>query len=213
MAAAAAAAEAVEEAIQYRGGWIDPYEMPPVEVGARILDVAKESVAVMCDALELLGDRHAVYGFSGETRHRVDIHVGKDFDDRTSPATWAALSAMKSLKYTRMDPAVRHATAKPGPADPDEAAHGDHRRLPPGRRLRAGPRRSRVRVAGHRAALRDAVAAGVTPYLLTIDPAGHDYLRRMLPDHSYVVIEDVHSLPSELATPYGSVASSSSRGW
>ena len=64
-----------------------------------------------------------------------------------------------------------------------------------------------------RAALRDAVDAGVAPYLLTIDPAGHEYLRRMLPDHSYVVIEDVDSLPRELATLYGSVASRSSRGW
>ena len=35
----------------------------------------------------------------------------------------------------------------------------------------------------------------------------------MLPDHSYVVIEDVDSLPRELATLYGSVASRSSRGW
>ena len=112
LAAAAAAAQAEEEAMQYRGGWLDPYEAPPVEVGRRILDVAKESVAVMCDALELLGDRHAVYGFSGETRHHVDIHVAKEFDDRTSPATWGALAAMRSLKYTRMGPAVRHATAK-----------------------------------------------------------------------------------------------------
>ena len=66
----------------------------------------------MCDALELLGDRHAVYGFSGETRHHVDVHVAKEFDDRMSPATWGALAAMRSLKYTRMGPAVRHATAK-----------------------------------------------------------------------------------------------------
>ena len=62
-------------------------------------------------------------------------------------------------------------------------------------------------------ALRDAVDAGVTPYLLTIDPAGHDYLRRMLPDRSYVVIDEVDALPRERATRYGSVASSSSRGW
>lgn len=61
--------------------------------------------------------------------------------------------------------------------------------------------------------MRDAVDAGITPYLVTIDPAGHDYLRRMLPDRSYVVIDDVDALPRELATLYGSVASRSSRGW
>jgi hypothetical protein len=212
--AAAAAAAAEEEMIQYRGGWIDPYEMPPPEIGRRILDVAKESVAVMCDALELLGDRHAVYGFSGEGRHHVDVHVAKEFDDRTSPATWAALSAMRSLKYTRMGPAVRHVTAKLAaqPARtkllvvisdgyPQDVDYGPVR----------GDREYGLQDTAR--ALRDAVDAGVAPYLLTIDPAGHEYLRRMLPDHSYVVIEDVDSLPRELATLYGSVASRSSRGW
>ena len=214
LAAAAAAAQAEEEMIQYRGGWLDPYEAPPVEVGRRVLDVAKESVAVMCDALELLGDRHAVYGFSGETRHHVDVHVAKEFDDRMSPATWGALAAMRSLKYTRMGPAVRHATAKLAaqPARtkllmvisdgyPQDVDYGPVR----------GDREYGLQDTAR--ALREAIDAGVVPYLLTIDPAGHDYLRRMLPDHSYVVIEDVDSLPRELATLYGSVASRSSRGW
>ena len=200
--------------MQYRGGWLDPYEAPPVEVGRRILDVAKESVAVMCDALELLGDRHAVYGFSGETRHHVDIHVAKEFDDRTSPATWGALAAMRSLKYTRMGPAVRHATAKLAAQPtrtkllmvisdgyPQDVDYGPVR----------GDREYGLQDTAR--ALRDAVDAGVSPYLVTIDPAGHDYLRRMLPDRSYVVIDDVDALPRELATLYGSVASRSSRGW
>jgi nitric oxide reductase NorD protein len=214
-AAAAAMAAAEEQLIDYRGGWIDPYEqLPPPEIGRRILDVAKESVAVMCDALELLGDRHAVYGFSGEGRHRVDVHVAKEFDDRTSPATWGALSAMRSLKYTRMGPAVRHATAKLAAQPtrtkllmvisdgyPQDVDYGPIR----------GDREYGLQDTAR--ALRDAVAAGITPYLVTIDPAGHEYLRRMLPDRSYVVIEDVHSLPRELATLYGSVASNSSRGW
>jgi nitric oxide reductase NorD protein len=213
-AAAAAEAAAQEEMIQYRGGWIDPYEMPPPEIGRRILDVAKDSVAVMCDALELLGDRHAVYGFSGETRHRVDVHVAKDFDDRTSPATWAALSAMRSLKYTRMGPAVRHATAKLAAQPsrtkllmvisdgyPQDVDYGPVR----------GDREYGLQDTAR--ALREAVDAGVTPYLVTIDPAGHEYLRRMLPEGSYLVIDDVDALPRELASLYGSVASRSSRGW
>jgi len=214
VAATAAAAAAEEEMIQYRGGWIDPYEMPPPDIGRRVLDVAKDAVAVMCDALELLGDRHAVYGFSGETRHHVDVHVAKEFDDRTTPATWGALAAMRSLKYTRMGPAVRHATAKLAaqPARtkllmvisdgyPQDVDYGPIR----------GDREHGLQDTAR--ALRDAVDAGVTPYLVTIDPAGHDYLRRMLPDGSYVVIDDVDALPRELATLYGSVASRSSRGW
>jgi hypothetical protein len=213
-AEATADIEEEEDVGPYRGAWIDPYDLPPPEVGRRILDVAKESVAVMCDALELLGDRHAVYGFSGESRHRVDVHVVKEFDDRTSPATWAALAAMRSLKYTRMGPAVRHATAK-------LAAQPSRTKLlivisdgyP--QDIDYGPVRAdrEYGLQDTARALREAVDAGIAPYLLTIDPAGHEYLRRMLPAQSYVVIEDVHSLPGELAALYGSVASMSSRGW
>ena len=99
---------------------------------------------------------------------------------------------MRSLKYTRMGPAVRHATAKLAaqpsrtkllivisdgyPQDVDYGpVRGDHE----------------YGLQDTARALREAVDAGVTPYLVTIDPAGHDYLRRMLPEGSYVVIDDV----------------------
>lgn len=214
-AAARARQQEEDEGIgPYRGGWLDFDDLPPPEVRRRVLDVAKESVAVMCDALELLGDRLAVYGFSGESRHRVDIHVAKEFDDRTSPRTWAAIAAMRSLKYTRMGPAVRHATAKLAAQPsrtkllivisdgyPQDVDYGPDRT----------DREYGLQDTAH--ALREAVDAGVVPYLLTIDPAGHEYLRTMLPAQSYVVIEDVHSLPVELAALYGNVASSLSRGW
>ena len=94
-------------------GWLDPYEAAARRGrSARSSTSPRSRSRVMCDALDLLGDRHAVYGFSGEARDHVDIHVAKEFDDRTSPATWASLAAMRSLQYTRMGPAVRHATAK-----------------------------------------------------------------------------------------------------
>lgn len=196
-----------QEVMEYRFGGIDPFDMPPPLPTRRVLDVAKESVALMCDALDVLGDRHAVYGFSGEGRHHVDFHVAKEFEDRTSPATWAAIAAMRSLRYTRMGPAVRHATAKLAgepsrtkllivisdgyPQDTDY-----------------GPQRGDTEygLEDTAQALQEAVEAGVHPYCVTIDPAGHDYLRRMCPDQSYVVIDDVPALPRELAKLYGAVA-------
>jgi nitric oxide reductase NorD protein len=197
-----------QEVIEYRFGGFDPYDMPPPpEPSRRVLDVAKESVALMCDALEVLGDRHAVYGFSGEGRDHVDFHVAKDFDDRTSPATWSSIAAMKSLRYTRMGPAVRHASAKLAAQPsrtkllivisdgyPQDTDYGPVR----------GDNEYGLEDTAH--ALREALDAGIHPYCVTIDPAGHDYLRRMCPDQSYVVIDDVPSLPRELAKLYRSLA-------
>jgi nitric oxide reductase activation protein len=197
-----------EEVMEYRFGTYDPYDMPPPPLPSRrVLDVAKESVALMCDALEVLGDRHAVYGFSGESRHHVDFHVAKDFDDRTSPASWASIAAMRSLRYTRMGPAVRHATAKLA-AEPARTklliviSDGYPQDID------YGPLRGDMEygLQDTARALEEAAAAGVHTYCVTIDPAGYDYLRRMCPDQSYVVIDDVPALPGELAKLYGVLA-------
>jgi len=51
-------------------------------------------------------------------------------------------------------------------------------------------------------ALADATAQGIETFCVTIDPAGHDYLRTMCPDHRYLVIDDVESLPEALANLY-----------
>ncbi len=196
-----------QDVFEYRFGAMDPYDMPPPPLPSRrVLDVAKESVALMGDALDVLGDRHAVYGFSGEGRNHVDFHVAKDFDDRTSPSTWASIAAMKSLRYTRMGPAVRHATTK-------LAAQPSRTKLlivisdgyP--QDTDYGPIRgdNEYGLEDTARALREAIDAGIHPYCVTIDPAGNDYLRRMLPEHSYVVIDDVPSLPRELAKLYGTL--------
>jgi hypothetical protein len=37
---------------------------------------------------------------------------------------------------------------------------------------------------------------------VTIDPAGHDYLRRMCAADGYRVIDDVHALPRALSEIY-----------
>ncbi|MCP3934013.1 MAG: hypothetical protein GY708_01425 [Actinomycetia bacterium] len=177
---------------------------PPVR---RVIDVAKDSVALMCDALGQLGDQHAVYGFSGEGRHDVEFHISKELDDRTSPATWASLAAMEPISYTRMGPAIRHAAKKLAACEartkllivisdgyPQDSDYG------PDRRDRSYGVHDTARAIG------EATASGVDTFCVTIDPAGHDYLRLMFPDNRYLVIDEVESLPAELAKLYLNLA-------
>ena len=51
-------------------------------------------------------------------------------------------------------------------------------------------------------ALREAELQGIHTFCLTVDPAGHDYLREMCPERQYLVIDDVASLPRELPKVY-----------
>ena len=51
-------------------------------------------------------------------------------------------------------------------------------------------------------ALREAQRAGIRPFCITVDLAGHDYLRQMCAPEQYLVIEAVADLPRELPKIY-----------
>ena len=46
------------------------------------------------------------------------------------------------------------------------------------------------------------IASGEVPFALTVDRAGHDYLRTMCEDIGYEVVADIEALPSRLPTLY-----------
>ena len=51
-------------------------------------------------------------------------------------------------------------------------------------------------------ALEEAERHGIVTFCITVDPAGHDYLRVMCPGERYAVIDDVAALPEELPKLY-----------
>lgn len=180
---------------------------PPVKLSDRtVLDLAKESLAVMCDALHVLGDEHAIYGFSGSGRDGVDFYVAKELREAPSTRTWSRLAAMKPRQYTRMGPAIRHATTK-------LRGHGARTRFlvvvsdgyPQDRDY--GPDRAdrSYGIADTAKAIEEAERVGVLTFCITVDPAGHDYLREMCAEERYLVIDDVNALPGELTKMYRSL--------
>lgn len=193
-----------DDILSYAPIWAPIEEQEPQR---RVIDVALDSVALMSDALHELGDRHALYGFSGTGRHGVEFKVAKDFADRVSPATWAGLAAMKPLRYTRMGPAIRHATRKLAAQTartrlliaisdgyPQDVDYGDD------------PRDREYGVQDTARALADAARLGIDTFCVTIDPAGHDYLREMMPADRYLIIDEVEALPTVLPQLYLNLA-------
>ncbi|MEI7445916.1 MAG: VWA domain-containing protein, partial [Burkholderiales bacterium] len=183
---------------------------PPVVPAAprrRVVDVEKDALALMAASLEALGDACALWGFSGDGRDRVEFMVAKEFADPLSGSTWAALAAMQPRGSTRMGAAIRHACAK-------------LRREAASRRLLVvvsdgypqdsdyGPDRLDVEygIRDTARALADAEREGIVAFCVTVDPAGHDYLRRMCPPDRYRVIDDVPQLPAALAEVYARLA-------
>ena len=176
---------------------------PPEPAKRRVIDVAKDAIALMCDALHTLGDCFAVYTFSGHGRTNVDFRIVKSFGEAVSSRTASAIAALRPHGATRTGAAIRHATAQlvrqsqrrralivVTDGYPEDIDYG-----PAPRDLHYG-----VEDTAH--ALLEAQALGVHTFCLSIDPAGHDYLRRMCPPQRYLVIKDLAALPGELAKVY-----------
>lgn len=77
-----------------------------------VMDVEKEAIVLFCEALEVVGDRYAVAGFSGTGRLGVDYFRIKDFDDTLDGRTRKRINAMASQRSTRMGAAIRHAASQ-----------------------------------------------------------------------------------------------------
>ncbi len=77
----------------------------------RIVDVQKDALLVVCEALAALGDRHAILAFSGEGAERVSIVTVKSFAEPAGETVRCRIGALEADGYTRVGAAVRHATA------------------------------------------------------------------------------------------------------
>jgi hypothetical protein len=148
----------------------------------RIIDITKEALVIMAEALSEIGDAYAIYGFSGHGRSNVEFYLVKSFNEPLSGSVKGRIGAIEPKRSTRMGTALRHAT--------QDFDYGQDRRS---------------NVYGLRdtsAALREAEASGITPFCITVDKAGHDYLREMCDGSRYMVIEDITALPRELPKIY-----------
>ena len=169
----------------------------------RIIDIQREAVLLMATALEGLGDRYAIYGFSGYGRDGVEFYIAKEFDAPFDAGVLDAIAAMKPKRSTRMGPAVRHGAAKLQASGaalkvlmivsdgfPQDHDYGPHR----------GEHEYGVQDTAK--ALTEAHAGGIETFCVTVDRSGHDYLRRMCPDERYMVIEETGELPDALQKAY-----------
>ena len=78
----------------------------------RIIDVEKESVVLLINALEAIGDIYGIYGFSGYGRENVEFYTVKDINEQLTDKVKSRIDKISPLHATRMGPAIRHATTK-----------------------------------------------------------------------------------------------------
>ncbi len=163
-------------------------------------DAERESLVMLCEAVEALGDRYAIYGFSGWTRTRCDIYPVKRFDERYDAAVRGRIAAIEAKDYTRMGVAIRHLTHL---LEAQPARHKLLVTLSDGRPDDFGDEyRGHYGIEDTRRALQEAHERGVRSYCVTIDRHGADYLPRLYGPARYTVLDDVKKLPLKVADIY-----------
>ena len=77
----------------------------------RIVDVEKDALLVVCEALAALGDRHAISPSPGRVLKHVAIVPVKSFADCSGDLVRRRIAALDADGYREPVPAIRHATA------------------------------------------------------------------------------------------------------
>ena len=172
-----------------------PYTQP----GQRIIDIEKEGLVLMSEALEAVGDNYAMQGFTSEGRRNVKFYVFKDFSETYSPEVEKRIGGITYQNNTRLGAAIRHAITR--------LAHQDARTkllivLSDGRPYDHDYGDSRYAREDTRMALRHARIEGITPFCITIDRDSEDQLKDMYGEVGYTIIDDVLSLPERLPGIY-----------
>ncbi|MDP3420352.1 MAG: VWA domain-containing protein [Thiobacillus sp.] len=165
-----------------------------------INEAEREALILLCEALELLGDRYAIYGFSGTTRKRCELFRIKTFDERYDNEVKARISGIRPQEYTRMGFALRHMTKL---LNQVEAKTRVLVTLSDGR-----PDdyfdvyRGQYGVEDTRMALQEASRTGIHPFCITLDRDARDYLPHMYGEARYIILDDVRQLPVKVTDIY-----------
>jgi len=77
-------------------------------VQRKVLDVEKHAAVILGEALNLLGDRFSICGFSGSGRKNCEYFIYKELAEDWDGSARAKILSARPLSSTRIGPALRH---------------------------------------------------------------------------------------------------------
>jgi hypothetical protein len=174
---------------------LQPYTHP----GRRIIEIEKEGLVLMSEALEAVGDIYSINGFTSEGRRNVKFYVVKDFNEKYSEDIEKRIGGITFQNNTRLGAAIRHAAAK--------LLRQESRTklliiLTDGRPYDHDYGDARYAREDVREALTEAKMNGITPFCITIDRESEYELKDLYGDVGYTIIDDVLSLPERMPNIY-----------
>ena len=168
-----------------------------------INELVRESLVLLCGALETLGDRYAIYGFSGRTHRNCELYPIKRLDEPYGAEVRRRIGGIAPQEYTRMGVMIRHLTRLLGDA-------GARTRLlialSDGKPDDQDGYRGAYGIEDTRQALHEARYLGIHPYCITIDDEAMAYLPHMYGAANFAVVDRIERLPRRVSDIYRRIA-------
>jgi nitric oxide reductase NorD protein len=166
-----------------------------VEGTRRVIDVEKEGLLLVTEALERLREPFAILAFSSDGPERVRLLCVKRFEETPGPGVRNAIAALEPDGFTRMGAAIRHATTVL------ERAHARHRLmlvLSDGKPNDVDRYEGRYGIEDTRMAVLEARAAGIATFCVTVDRQASSYLPRIFQRSGFMLVPRATALPGAL---------------
>jgi nitric oxide reductase activation protein len=168
--------------------------------GGRLVDRVRAGILLFAESLEVVGDGYSIGGFCSKYRENVTWYPIKGFEQALTAQVRDTVGGLSGRLATRMGAAIRHAVTRfhgvesprrlllilsdGRPEDYDDG--GDRRYLHEDTRM----------------AVKEAVAAGVHPFCVTVDALGREYLPQIFGKGHYLVLDQIDRLPAKLPEIY-----------
>lgn len=164
-----------------------------------INDMEREALILLCESLEKLGDRYAIYGFSGVTHEQCDLYRIKEFEENYTSVVKERIANIKPKDYTRMGVAIRHLSKLLAKV---EAKTKVLITLSDGRPDDRDGYRGVYGIEDTRRALIEAKYLGIHPFCITIDEEAMDYLQHMYGPVNFAIVDQIDKLPYKVSDIY-----------
>lgn len=169
----------------------------------KVIDVIRDALFVFGEGLNATGDAFAVWGFSSVRRQHVRLNHLKAFDEAWNDSARDRVGAIKPGFYTRMGAAIRYATL--------QLQQRPERRkllmlLTDGKPNDLDNYEGRYGIEDTRQAIHEAHQAGLSPFCVTIDETGHDYLPYLFGKQGYALVHRPGDLVLRLTQAWATLA-------
>ncbi len=164
-----------------------------------MIEVIRDSLFLFSEALAVMGDRFALYGFSSRKRQHVRMQRIKTFSELYNPVVRGRINAIKPGYYTRMGAAVRYTARLLGQ---QIASRRLLLLLTDGKPNDLDQYEGRYGIEDTRMALLEARREGLYPFCVTIDREAEDYRPYLFGKDGFILIRHPEDLPSQLLLLY-----------